>query len=200
MFHCPDAPRETWCKSTEYFVTDYTVAEQLQAAGNITALFSSGVVSPRANWYGQRQMFGMLQPPTIAVLRTAPPVYSYETVAWTVTASRVSDGLSNTMMLEECAGRPFSYEINGRSATGSEPVGGANWADNSAPFFIQNSCGGGNMQLFNCSNSNEMYSFHVGGSNFLFGDGRVHYLVTSIHPEVFISLFTAFAGDSVPAL
>jgi len=198
IFHCPDAPRETWCRNKEYFVTDYAVAEQLQAAGNITQLFNNGTVSPRVNWLGFRQMFGLLQPPTIAVLRTAPPVYSYETVGWTVTVSRISDGLSNTMMLEECAGRPFKYENGSRSDktdSPKEPLGGANWASNSSPFYVQDSCGSGGMQMFNCNNFNEMYGFHVGGSNFLFGDGRVHYFVTSIHPEVFISLFTAFAGD-----
>ncbi|MDR2756588.1 MAG: DUF1559 domain-containing protein [Planctomycetaceae bacterium] len=41
-----------------------------------------------------------------------------------------------------------------------------------------------------------MYSFHYGGSNFCYGDGTVHFLSETIHPEIFISIFTAYAGDS----
>ena len=188
IFHCPDAPRETLCRNQNFYVTDYTVAEQMQrTTGKIKPLFDNGIVSQRINLYG------MLQPPTVV----DPVNYLNGSIPWTVTPQTVTDGLSNTMMVVECAGRPFKYENGSRSdktTSPSEPLGGANWASNSAPFYAQEACGGG-MQLFNCNNFNEMYSFHQGGSNFLFGDGRVHYLVTSIHPEVFISLFTAFAGD-----
>ncbi len=194
VFHCPDAPRETSCRNQEFYVTDYAVAEQMyRTTGKIKPLFDNGVVSPRTNLYG------MLQPPTVV----DPGNYLNGSIPWTVTETTVSDGLSNTMMFVECAGRPFKYEHGYRSANTSsptEPLGGANWASNSSPFYIQESCGSGGMQLFNCNNFNEMYSFHPGGSNFLFGDKTIHYLTTSTHPELFISLFTAFAGDPTPTL
>lgn len=189
IFHCPEAPRETRCRNQDFYVTDYTVAEQMYRTQNrIKPLFDNGIVSPRSNLYG------MLQPPTIV----DPFDYRNGSISWTVVPATVSDGLSNTMMIVECAGRPFKYENGYRSdktTSPVEPLGGANWASNSSPFYIEEACNG--TQLFNCNNFNEMYSFHHGGSNFLFGDVRVQFLATSIHPEVFVSLFTAFADDTV---
>ncbi len=116
----------------------------------------------------------------------------FQPQAWHCTAAAdVRDGLSNTAMLFEDCGRPQSYRAGlfepGRSITG------AAWADDDAPFWIQSTCGQG--QFFNCSRNNEIYSFHPGGYNFLYGDGGVRFHSESIDPEVFVSLFTHAAGD-----
>jgi len=114
----------------------------------------------------------------------------------------VKDGLSNSWMFFEDAGRPFKYVENRRRGnpdeTPKEPIGGAAWADRNANFWVKNLCNGS--QLMNCENSNEIYSFHVGGANFLYGDGSVRFTSETIHPDAFVSRFTCNAGDLVSSL
>jgi prepilin-type N-terminal cleavage/methylation domain-containing protein len=186
IFQCPETPRKNRHKSFIYYVADYAVAESMQKTNDDTNtpperygtkhLFDNGIVSARDN------LHGMLQPDGKAV-----------------TVESVSDGLSNTMMFFECAARPFTYKLHrvfDSSVTIlSRASSSADWASNKAPFYIQDTCGAGSMQLMNCTNNEEIYSFHVGGANFLFGDGAVHFIQDSTHPEPFISRFTATAGD-----
>ena len=40
----------------------------------------------------------------------------------------------------------------------------------------------------NCTNDNEVYSFHSGGANFLFADGHVVFLSENIQPAVIAAL------------
>ena len=49
--------------------------------------------------------------------------------------------------------------------------------------------------MMNCNNNNEIYSFHVGGCVFSFGDGTVRFISESVDPNVFITALTRFAGD-----
>jgi prepilin-type processing-associated H-X9-DG protein len=117
-----------------------------------------------------------------------------------VKLKQVTDGTSNTMMFFEDAGRPDDWE-NGQliAAVGhtSNPNGvtGTGWADVQSFFSVHNECGGG--QMMNCHNNNEIYSFHRGGCNFVFGDGSVHFIAENINPETFVSLFTRNAEDIV---
>jgi len=49
----------------------------------------------------------------------------------------------------------------------------------------------------NKKNDNEPYSFHSGGANFLFVDGRVQFLGESVNFAVFAALCTMKAGEVV---
>ena len=51
--------------------------------------------------------------------------------------------------------------------------------------------------MMNCTNDNEIYSFHIGGCNFTMGDGSVRLIQESLDPEVFMSLFTRAGADVV---
>ena len=109
----------------------------------------------------------------------------------TTTLAMVQDGLSNTFMLFEDAGRPLKYQ-SGRFVEGVSA--GSKWAAAAAYFVLhQSECG--LSQFINCSNDNEIYSFHTGGAMFLYGDGSVHFHSESIDPEVFLSLFTRAGGE-----
>lgn len=191
VFYCPESPRDRTCKGKEYYTTDYTVAERLNPRKDfpeLKALFEDEIIKPRSS------LLGMLQPPTV-------PFYDADnnmaySLPWVSSTASVTDGLSNTLMFFECGGRPFNYEKGRkRSASGMEPIGGADWASNSSPFYIRKSCGSGGMQMFNCNNNNEMYSFHYSGCNFLYGDGAVRFLSETMHPDVFVSHFTPAEGD-----
>jgi prepilin-type N-terminal cleavage/methylation domain-containing protein/prepilin-type processing-associated H-X9-DG protein len=105
---------------------------------------------------------------------------------------KMTDGLSHTYMVFECGGRPKRY-INGQFQPDATPASGARWADPENHFWLHD------YPLVNFNNGNEIYSFHSGGANFVFGDGSVHFVADTIDPEAFVSQFTASAGDFVPA-
>ena len=116
-----------------------------------------------------------------------------------VVPEAIPDGLSNSMMLFECTGRP--NPITRVPRVNSPPpilVGGANWADSDSAFWMTNMCNG--TQMFNCDNRQEIFSFHPGGSNFLYGDGAVRFHVETMSPNAFVSRFTAYANDYIDSL
>jgi prepilin-type N-terminal cleavage/methylation domain-containing protein len=110
---------------------------------------------------------------------------------------QTTDGTSQTMMWFETGGAPLRY-VNGQliQTTGSagETQGGDTWANYANWYVVHNRCGD---SFFNCNNNEEIYSFHVGGGFFVFGDGAVHFITESIDPDVFVSLFTRDANDIV---
>jgi prepilin-type processing-associated H-X9-DG protein len=53
--------------------------------------------------------------------------------------------------------------------------------------------------IMNCTNTNEIYSFHPGGAIFAFGDGSIDYIGESVDIDVFVCQFTRAAND-VPGL
>jgi len=113
----------------------------------------------------------------------------------------VTDGLSQTMLWFETGGAPLYYE-NGRQVVSGRPSGGVSgetqggdsWANHENWYAIHDRCGD---SFFNCNNNEEIYSFHNGGAMYTFGDGSVRFIVTSIDPDVFVSLFTRDSGDIV---
>ncbi|MGL4594938.1 MAG: DUF1559 domain-containing protein [Thermoguttaceae bacterium] len=194
IVQCPESPRQSRFGNNEYFVGDYTVMEQIQrTTGKIKPLFDDGIVKPR----GINELRGILQPPIISIYN--PDTITSYMAPCTVTTASVLDGLSNTFIFVECAARPFRYGFGRIPIAGTpetRPASGADWASNLAPFYMRESCGAGGTQLINCTNNNELYSFHPNGANFLFGDGAVRFLKEMIHPEIFISAFTPAASDA----
>ncbi len=101
-------------------------------------LIQSKLILPRSNYYG------MIAPPA-----TGPSK-----------PQMCTDGLSNTMMLFEDSGRPFHYIAGVRQ---SDTVTGAQWADHDNYFAINDILCGNNDSVINCTNNNEIYSFHTWG-------------------------------------
>ncbi len=111
---------------------------------------------------------------------------------------QTTDGLSQTMMWFETGGAPTHWiagqKIEAVGNNKDEVQGGDSWAAYGNWYVIHDRCGD---SFFNCNNNEEIYSFHVGGAFFGFGDGAVHYISTDINPDVFVSLFTRDSGDVV---
>jgi prepilin-type N-terminal cleavage/methylation domain-containing protein/prepilin-type processing-associated H-X9-DG protein len=112
----------------------------------------------------------------------------------------VTDGMSNSFMIMECAGRPEKFDelknlVDGQLTDSEKGVSGRNWADHNSFYDVHELCGG--TQMMNCTNDNEIYSFHSGACNYTMGDGSVKYVQENIDPEVFVSLFTRAGGDIV---
>lgn len=129
------------------------------------------------------------------------------------------DGLSNTILLAEAAGRP-SVWVNGRNvinprdaSLGQYVEEGWGWADlqdafsldGANEFGLPNSTSGnspfnvtvrGNC-LINCTNDGEIYSFHVGGAHSLRADGSVQFLNAQMDGLTLIALMTKNLRDRV---
>ena len=123
----------------------------------------------------------------------------------------IADGLSNSIMVGECAGREDVYrgrEFFGVDYTGSPPIrarGGA-WAttDNPYPIGSRNpwkAAFGPIPGTVSINNSNEWghcyYSFHPSGANFAFADGSVRYLNQDIELRTLADLTTRAGSELV---
>ena len=210
---CPESEPARFCRYgvtrgnaahdeiVEYFCSDYTSCDQIDGTARTTLAKLLDVDrSKNSNWSSvlkaantdtvtQKMPFDAYRVSMSGMLSVNPA--SFVTV---------TDGLSNTMMLFECTGRPFKFEL-GRRAGDSEssprtPLGGARWADDELQIHQDFLCNGA--QMFNCSNHQEIYSLHQGGCNFLYGDGSVLFHSETMAPAAFVSRFTSHAGDVVP--
>ncbi|MHB1424378.1 MAG: DUF1559 family PulG-like putative transporter [Gemmataceae bacterium] len=117
----------------------------------------------------------------------------------------VTDGLSNTFMIVESAGRPNQY-MTGQMLIGALDPGEARWADPNGNLKLKGSnpatgLTDRNLSLntcaMNCDNINETYSFHQAGCNFAFGDGSVRYIGKNIAVGVLGQLGTASGGEVI---
>jgi prepilin-type N-terminal cleavage/methylation domain-containing protein len=134
--------------------------------------------------------------------------------------AQITDGTSNTVMISEIAGRPNQY-VSGKSslnpsvgniAFGTDMVAdGWGWADINGGFSIDGSdklgvqnktsnsgvVTGTGTCLINCTNDSEMYSFHVGGTHTLLGDGSSRFISENISGQVFSAICTRANGETV---
>jgi len=134
--------------------------------------------------------------------------------------AQVTDGLSNTILYAESAGRPFLYRRNAR--VGNLPtnhVNGGGWVRPGTDFSVDGSSYDGltipGPCALNCTNgddfgttsfphpyygsegSGEAYAFHPGGANFALGDGSVRLLSQNIGIRDFARLVTRDGGETI---
>jgi len=133
--------------------------------------------------------------------------------------SQITDGMSNTMMIAEDAGRPGVFRsrqkildpsratsdgwgwadtgnsgaIDGCTYDGSDA--GVNSAVKSTPPAYPTCPGCVGTCFINCYTDSEMFSFHAGGVNVLFADGSVHFISENISAATLGALLTRNAGD-----
>ncbi|VTR94221.1 Prepilin-type N-terminal cleavage/methylation domain-containing protein OS=Singulisphaera acidiphila (strain ATCC BAA-1392 / DSM 18658 / VKM B-2454 / MOB10) GN=Sinac_3867 PE=4 SV=1: N_methyl: SBP_bac_10 [Gemmata massiliana] len=127
---------------------------------------------------------------------------------------QVTDGTSNTFMLIEDGGRPQAFTKFGAEVPAYNGVTGAGWADadgggamdgfgldSSAQPAAVSGCpqGRANCYAVNASNRNEIYSFHRGGANILFGDGSVRFFREEISIDIVAATLTCARGEVVSA-
>jgi prepilin-type N-terminal cleavage/methylation domain-containing protein/prepilin-type processing-associated H-X9-DG protein len=119
----------------------------------------------------------------------------------------VTDGMSNSILFVECAGRRGATDssyYSGIVKQGTENTGGG-WANNAngmnpagaqfgitpttTPRSFTGPC------VLNCTNVDSIYSFHNGGCNFLLGDGSVHFINQYITWQQMAPLMTRARND-----
>jgi prepilin-type N-terminal cleavage/methylation domain-containing protein/prepilin-type processing-associated H-X9-DG protein len=132
--------------------------------------------------------------------------------------SSVSDGTSRTIMLGECSGRedvwrgrkmkPAWTDKKADEDTRCARARGGAWATNDSPYVIgsrRDWCSKGAASLaipgtMAINNSNEyghlFYSFHDGGSQFVFADGSVRFISEKTALWVLGSLVTRAGGEA----
>ncbi len=116
----------------------------------------------------------------------------------------ITDGSSNTIMVAETAGRPtvFRRRVANTNLTNDQGIG---WADSESAYSLDGSSSDGMREgctpaqgcavAMNARNDNEPYSFHPGGTNFLFADGHVSLLSQEIELSILSALCTRAAGE-----
>jgi prepilin-type processing-associated H-X9-DG protein/prepilin-type N-terminal cleavage/methylation domain-containing protein len=113
----------------------------------------------------------------------------------------IPDGMSNTLLVGEDAGRPQLWRA-GRYVPGSFAAGGP-WASSVNPVVIMGASSDGTILpgrcALNCTNNRQPYSFHAGGANFLFADGSVHLLQAALDIRVLAALATRAGGEVLPS-
>ena len=124
------------------------------------------------------------------------------------------DGLSKTFLLHEVGGRPLYYVAPGKLGPTSNnyankqdivdgvALGGA-WAqpDNMQTLHGTTFDGlsNGGACFMNCTNNNEIFSFHTSGSNAAMADGSVRFVTEDSDPVIFAAAVTR-AGREAAAL
>jgi prepilin-type N-terminal cleavage/methylation domain-containing protein/prepilin-type processing-associated H-X9-DG protein len=180
VMFCPSAPRST-------FFDDFSFPAIKGAVGDYTA--THGVNQGYCYLAG----WPVIQPPDWNGILTFRPTRLVD----------ITDGTSTTFLLVEDAGRPELYRM-GRKAVGGS--GNGAWADPDFELALDGSdtlyTGPGQGMgtcVMNCTNDNEVYSFHTGGANMLFGDGSVRFIRDTIAAETFAALTTKATGEVVDA-
>ena len=119
-----------------------------------------------------------------------------------IRCTEVVDGVSNTLLVIEDAARPERWEM-GQQISG-KTSSGAGWADpaNASSLDGYDIATGFFLGEFaiNCTNNNEIYSFHKGGANALIGDGSVRFLYQGIGIRIVAALVTRAGGEVVTGL
>jgi prepilin-type N-terminal cleavage/methylation domain-containing protein/prepilin-type processing-associated H-X9-DG protein len=156
--------------------------------------------------------------PALAYLGYPNPGDDYESVWRGVmsskgsTVAQITDGLSNTLLLVEDAGRP-EYWVKGKLVTTVEPpafasgglgrVRGGLWADHEKGFGVEGTSADGftfpGECAINCNNAFEVYAFHSGGANAAMADGSVRFLREGMNIRTLAALATRGAGEVIPA-
>ncbi|WP_425616641.1 DUF1559 domain-containing protein [Anatilimnocola sp. NA78] len=109
----------------------------------------------------------------------------------------ITDGLSNTFWIAEDAGRPARYKADLSVQTGG--TSGAAWADPENSYTLHgmtpDCVTSPDKCAINCCNRNEIFAFHPGGANVMFGDASVRLLAKGMDIRLVARMVTKSGGE-----
>jgi hypothetical protein len=115
--------------------------------------------------------------------------------------AEITDGLSNTFWVCEDAGRPAKYFTGYKKTSGRWT--GASMIDRDNEFVLHGYTADGTKSpgpcFMNCTNDNEVYSFHPSGAMLLMGDGAVKFASSNMQFRVFAAMISKQAGETFTA-
>ncbi|MFO0890639.1 MAG: DUF1559 domain-containing protein [Isosphaeraceae bacterium] len=130
-----------------------------------------------------------------------------------------TDGLSNTIVFVESAGRPFAYRKGGKvvQSIPDHRVNAGGWARPASDVTLNGSTADGSFfpgpVVVNAANGEDVFgqpfphpyygtegtggifAFHPGGGNFLLGDGSVRFVKETVTLQTFAALVSAKGGE-----
>lgn len=213
ILRCPSVPDR---RGFEWAVlVDYANATTTTATLSPRTFFD-GATTDYSNVGGISTQLNAVLPPS---QQLADPLNCGVLKSQAISLSDVIDGLSNTILVVECAGRPQLFQ-NGRlvrdgaspktwsgsaSVTRPFPTGGV-WSSHNKGFVVDGSLRNGNTAVrpgtcsINCSNDNEVYSFHRGGAQALMADGSVRFMTSSLPIEQLAALVSRNGAEVIGTL
>jgi prepilin-type processing-associated H-X9-DG protein/prepilin-type N-terminal cleavage/methylation domain-containing protein len=211
VFQCPATPEQNrtttikdWFPSKAYGIPTLATTDEFLMAPSVT--MAAGDYASYVKVYDDWKLYLSYPPgtPDLVGVLGQPPFPSAGQVKQLLAGgeipltskstrpSEITDGLSNTVLLIEDAGKPQVWQA-GRLVDSGDVLGGAGWADPGGVFYLRGDVDSG--CLMNCNNIGNIYSFHPGGANFVFADGSVHFLSNGITLRTLVALLTSQAGD-----
>ena len=116
------------------------------------------------------------------------------------TPAEITDGTSSTLLISEDAGRPNAWRAKKMTLLMGQTDGG--WCDPDNEYITHGYTADGltvnGPCHTNCTNNNEVYSFHSGMANHVFADGSVRFISADQDIRVFVKLITYAGGDLAP--
>jgi prepilin-type N-terminal cleavage/methylation domain-containing protein len=112
----------------------------------------------------------------------------------------ITDGSSQTLLLAEDAGREQLWQMGMLVSQSGGGVG--SWGNPGSAIMLSGfnpatSSSPGPCAI-NCTNNNEIYSFHIGGANVLCADGSVHLLRAGTALQTVANLITRAGNEVLP--
>ena len=120
----------------------------------------------------------------------------------------VSDGMSKTILVVECAGRPLVYRAGKLEQTATGPTVNqcVGWADSLGPFKVDPVSSAGIIGTaansgvpFNGTNESEAYSFHQGGIVAVYGDASTRFLADGMDLRTYCGMVTRSGAETASA-
>lgn len=209
-FRCPSAMER---RGFEWTVLVHYANATTTAITTTPRDFYAGAVTDYSNVGGVSTQLNSLLPVN---QQLADPMNCGILKTQAVRLAEITDGLSNTILVVECAGRPDLYQnrrlvpdgttpktwSGAASVTRPFPTGGV-WGSHNKGFLVAGAQRDGNtairpgLCLINCSNDNEIYSFHPGGANVLMADGSVSFLSEALPLETLAAMVSRNGGEVV---
>lgn len=171
------------------------------SGARVVAITSPASVNVAITDYGPDNAYSSALEPTYVDKTPSGNRNGILQVAKTRTVREITDGLSNTLLMSEDAGRPEVWRTDGMHGT-STTADDIGWANDGNEYITHgfNDLGTSNPGPChtNCTNGDEVFSFHNGGAVHAFADGSVHFIRKDMTIKLFVRLITYAGEDEAP--
>lgn len=209
-------------------INDYIVVTDVRSPlwnGLLSAYDGGNTAQRHGFFYGGDWMAGCVPVPANAASAAAMATQQgTNSEDGSVTIQKVTDGLSNTIMIAELAGRNNYMEMNRMVTPAIDNSaaflklyyqqimqGGGGWADIWNTEWVDGGQQGGNNDVslgnaqaaqscvINCTNKTArgFYGFHTGGCQFVFGDGSVRFISANVDDLTIGAAITRSGNESL---